>query len=126
MGLEQHSLGCRDGSLTFLLLGHPRRGLDRLGQAHVVLGEHPEVVLSAGQDGDGAAVVEQVLRHRPPGLLVRVLHGHHVAQPVVTLLVGGGHPAEGERPWDVLLQLHRARGLGVVWGTGGFFNTHTR
>ena len=124
LGLDLHCLGCGDGSLTFLLLGHPRRGLDGRGQTHVVLGEHPEVVLAPGQHGDGAAVVEQVLRHRPPGLLVRVLHGHHVAQPVVTLLVRGWHPAEGERPWDVLLQLHWAGGLGIVWGPAVLKTTH--
>ena len=75
------------------------------------------MVLRAGHDVDGGElVVEQALRHRLPGALDGVPLGDHVVQPVVPLLVRGGGPGHGHGAGDVLVQLHRARGLGLVWG----------
>ena len=116
LGLDLHCLGCGDGSLTFLLLGHPRRGLDGRGQTHVVLGVDAEVVLRAGHDVDGGElVVEQALRHRLPGALDGVPLGDHVVQPVVQLLVRGRAPGEEHPALDGLLDGHRPRALGLVW-----------
>ncbi|KAG9335777.1 hypothetical protein JZ751_003689 [Albula glossodonta] len=86
-----------------------------LGHAHIVLGIDAEVVLPPGHDvAHGAFVVEEAVGHRAPGLLAGVALGHQVVEMIVPLLVGGRLPVHRDRPADVLLQLHWARGLGVI------------
>ncbi|KAK6318812.1 hypothetical protein J4Q44_G00100230 [Coregonus suidteri] len=90
--------------------------LRRLRDPHVIFGVDTEVVLSSSHDVEGCElVVEEAVGYSLPHALDGVASGHYVIQPVVPLLVWGGSPGHSHCFRNILLQLHWAGRLGIIW-----------
>lgn len=82
-----------EGRPTFFAGNQPLWRFGWFGGAHVILGVHPELILSAWHDiAEGESVVEYAIRHSVPLSFAGVPLGYQVVQPVISFLIGRRRP----------------------------------
>lgn len=101
---------------AFSSLHFPGWGFGRFWKPHVILGIDSELILPSGHDiNDSELVIEETICHSLPSALDRIPLGDHVVQPVILLLIWRGSPGDRHCSRHILLQLHWAWRLGIIY-----------
>lgn len=101
---------------AFSSLHFPGWWFRRFRKPHVILGIDPELILPSRHDINGSEfVIEETVCHDLPSTLDRITLGDHVVQPVIFLLIWRGIPGDRHCSRHILIQLHWAWRLGVIY-----------